>query len=298
MTTTADLAGPRADVTTRLECAGSWVRRHLPLSIGLTILVGFVFCAVFAPWIVPMEPNAQDTDRTFVDPFTSGSLLGTDNLGRDVASRLIAASTVALQAASIAVLVAMMVGIPLGLLAAFVGRWADTLVVRVTDALQSLPPLTLAIALLGAVGPGLTNAMVVIGMVFAPSFLRIVRATVLEILSETYVEASRSIGTPVMRLLLTRIVPNAAAPVLVQVSIVAGLALIAEASLSLLGLGVAPPDPSWGLMIAQGYNFVYQQHWLVVLPGLTLALLVLALNLVGDGLRDALGRGADDGTSR
>lgn len=269
--------------------------RNIPALLGLAFLVLLVLAAVLEPWILPHAPNKENLDNTFVAPFTQGAhLLGTDNLGRDVLSRIIAADRVAIRAAATALVVAMVIGIPLGFLAAMGGRWLDMVVMRVTDAVQSLPPLMLAIALLGAIGPGLTNAMIVIGVVFSPAFLRIVRATVLEILSETYVEASRSIGTPVLRLVVTRIAPNALPPVLVQASIVSGMALIAEASLSLLGLGVTPPQASWGLMISQGYNFIYQQASLVIVPGVVLALAVLALNLVGDGLRDSIGRVSGD----
>ncbi|MFS3128832.1 ABC transporter permease [Nocardioides sp. Bht2] len=273
--------------------------RNVPALIGLAILVVLVATAIFEPWLLPQDPNAQDLNNTFAPPFADAAhLLGTDNLGRDVLSRIIAADRVALSAAVTAVSVSMVVGIPLGFLAAYFGGWVDVIIVRCTDALQSLPPLMLAIALLGAVGPGLTNAMVVIGLVFSPAFLRIVRAAVMEILGETYVEASRSIGTPTLRLIRTRLLPNALPPVLVQASIVTGMALIAEASLSLLGLGVAPPQASWGLMISQGYNFIYQQPALVIVPGTVLAIAVLALNLVGDGLRDSIGRVTGEGADR
>ncbi len=273
--------------------------RNIPAIIGLVILLVLVLTAIFEPWLLPQDPNAQDLGNTFAPPFSDWAhLLGTDNLGRDVLSRIIAADRVALSAAVTAVSVSMLVGIPLGFIAAYFGGWVDVVIVRCTDALQSLPPLMLAIALLGAVGPGLTNAMIVIGLVFSPAFLRIVRAAVMEILGETYIEASRSIGTPTGRLIRTRLLPNAMPPVLVQASIVTGMALIAEASLSLLGLGVAPPQASWGLMISQGYNFIYQQPALVIVPGVVLAIAVLALNLVGDGLRDSIGRVTGEGADR
>lgn len=297
----AGAVAPRASLL-RAVAQNRSVRRFLrnvPALVGLVFLAVLVLAAVLEPWILPHPPNQQDLDNTFVAPFTQGAhLLGTDNLGRDVLSRIIAADRVALRAAATAVTVSMLIGIPLGFVAAMGGKWVDLVVMRLTDALQSLPPLMLAIALLGAIGPGLTNAMVVIGVVFSPAFLRIVRAAVMEILSETYIEASRSIGTPTLRLVLTRIAPNALPPVLVQASIVTGMALIAEASLSLLGLGVAPPQASWGLMISQGYNFLYQQSSLVIVPGVVLALAVLALNLVGDGLRDSIGRVSGDGNDR
>ncbi|KAA9153450.1 ABC transporter permease [Amycolatopsis acidicola] len=285
-------ATPRAARPARRDGTLRRFRRDVPAMTGAVLLGLFVLAAVCKPWIMPRDPDAQDLGHAFAAPFSPGHLLGTDNLGRDVASRLIAADQVALRAALTAVVVAMAVGIPLGFVAAYFGRWADMVILRITDALQSLPPLMLAIALLGAIGPGLTNAMVVIGLVFAPAFLRLVRASTAEVLRESYVDASRAIGTSAVRLVATRVLPNAFPPVLVQISIVTGLALIAEASLSLLGLGVTPPAASWGLMISQGYNFLYQQPWLVVLPGLTLAVAVLALNLVGDGVRDALGRGS------
>ena len=288
---TSSSASAVARVRSRFRSRGARRFFHNRTAVaGLVVLIGFVVVAILEPALMPYNPNEQDLSNTFAPPFSPDHLLGTDNLGRDVLSRLIAADRVAIFAATQALVVALVLGVPLGFISAMVGGWVDTVIQRITDALQSLPPLMLAIALLGAIGPGLTNAMIVIGIVFSPAFIRLVRASVLEVLGETYIEASRSIGTPVVRMVRTRILPNALPPVLVQMSIVMGLALIAEASLSLLGLGVAPPQASWGLMIAQGYNFIYQQPWLVIIPGITLALAVLSLNLVGDGLRDSLGR--------
>ncbi|MCW0216503.1 MAG: ABC transporter permease [Pseudonocardia sp.] len=258
---------------------------------ALGYLVLLVLVAVFAPWIAPHDPDAQNLGDAFADPFSAGHLLGADNLGRDVLSRLIVADRVALSATALALGVALLVGVPPGLVAGYFGGWVDRVVMRISDAVQSLPPLIIAIALIGALGPGLRNSMLALGFIFAPNFIRIVRAAVLEVREETFVEASRSIGTPTLRIMVFRIIPNTLPPILVQISLVAGFSLIAEAGLSLLGLGVQPPSASWGSMLGDGYNFLFQQPWLVVFPGVAIALAVLALNIVGDGLRDAIGRG-------
>ena len=264
--------------------------RNKVAMVALAFIALLLVIAVIAPWITPYSPDAQDPAAAFLGPFSDGHVLGTDQLGRDVLSRLIAADRIALVAAAQALGLAMLLGIPPGLLAGYVGRYADTVVMRVTDAVQSLPPLIIALGIVGALGPGLGHAMIALGFIFAPNFVRITRAAVLELREETFVEASRSVGTPAWRIVLTRIAPNALPPVLVQVSLVAGFALTAEASLSLLGFGVQPPQASWGSMLGQGYNFIYQQPWLVVFPGCAIALAVLAFNVFGDGLRDAIGR--------
>lgn len=269
---------------------GRFLRNAMAVS-ALAYLVFLVVVAALAPWITPRDPDQQNLADAFADPFSPGFLLGADNLGRDVLSRLIVADQVALTASGIALGVALLVGIPPGLVAGYFGGWVDRAIMRVSDAVQSLPPLIIAIALVGALGPGLRNSMLALGFIFAPNFIRIVRAAVLEVREETFIEASRSIGTSTARIMIFRVVPNILPPVLVQISLVAGFSLIAEAGLSLLGLGVQPPNASWGSMLGDGYNFLFQQPWLVVFPGLAIAFAVLALNIVGDGLRDAIGRG-------
>lgn len=283
----------RAGFLTRIReqpFTGRFLRNAMAM-VALVYLVLLVLIALVAPWITPLDPDQQNLADAFADPFTAGHLLGADNLGRDVLSRLIVADRVALTATGIALGVALLVGIPPGLLAGYFGGWVDRVIMRISDAVQSLPPLIIAIALIGALGPGLRNSMLALGFIFAPNFIRIVRAAVLEVREETFIEASRSIGTPTPWIMVFRIVPNALPSVLVQISLVAGFSLIAEAGLSLLGLGVQPPNASWGSMLGDGYNFLFQQPWLVVFPGLAIALAVLALNIVGDGLRDAIGRG-------
>jgi ABC-type dipeptide/oligopeptide/nickel transport system permease subunit len=258
--------------------------------VAFAFIVFLAIIAIIGPWIAPYPPNEQDLANTLADPFTGGHFLGTDELGRDTFSRLIVATRVAMQASVEAVAIAMLLGVIPGLIAGYVGGFVDLVIMRITDAVQSFPPLILAIAVVGILGPGLNNAMLAVGIIFFPNFLRIVRGSVLEVREETFIEASRSIGTPMARIVRTRILPNVLPPLLVQISLAAGFALLAEASLSFLGLGVELPDSSWGQMLGRGYNNFSRQPWLIVWPGVTIALTVLAYNVMGDGLRDSLGR--------
>jgi peptide/nickel transport system permease protein len=268
--------------------------RRFRANRGAMIAFGFIvfllIIAVIGPWITTHEPNQQDLANTLADPLTGGHILGTDELGRDTLSRLIVGTRVAVLAASQAVVIAMLLGVPPGLAAGYFGGSIDLVIMRITDAVQSFPPLILAIAVVGILGPGLTNAMLAVGIIFFPNFLRIVRGAVLEVREETFIEASRSIGTPMSRIVRTRILPNVMPPLLVQISLAAGFALLAEASLSFLGLGVQLPQASWGQMLGRGYNNFSRQPWLIVWPGVTIALTVLAFNVMGDGLRDSIGR--------
>lgn len=261
---------------------------------GAVVAFGFllfvVFVAIFAPWLAPHDPEATDGSNTFAPPLSDGHLLGTDNLGRDQLSRLIDACSVAVGASVITVVVAVVIGVPPGLVAGYLRGRVDWGMSRVADALQSMPPLMLAIAIVASLGFGLRNAMIALGIVFSSGFFRLTRAAVMEVREETYIEASRSIGTPTLTIIRKRVVPNVMPPLLVQSALVAGFALIAEAGLSLLGLGVQPPQASWGSMLSQGYNFLLLDPWQVVWPGVAISLTVLACNVVGDGLRDAIGK--------
>ncbi|MGD9701569.1 MAG: ABC transporter permease [Acidimicrobiia bacterium] len=301
MSIQASLPNAADGISAAVEQPGRWktfthrrfVRRfarNRGAMVGLTFLGVIVLLAIVGPWVQPLEPDSQDLKNTFAAPFTSGHPLGTDNLGRDTLSRLIAACRIAVVASLQSVGVAMLLGVPPAMLAGFLKGRVDWITSRFADALQSLPPLILAISIVAALGPGLRNAMLALGIIFAPNFFRLTRGSVLEVREETYIEASRSIGTPMLRILRTRVLPNILPPLLVQISLVAGFALVAEASLSLLGLGVQPPQASWGSMLGQGYNFIGIQPWLVVFPGLAISLTVLACNVVGDGLRDSIGR--------
>jgi peptide/nickel transport system permease protein len=264
--------------------------RRQRLALGaLVYLVLVVLATALAPLLATHDPLAQNLASVLQQP-GGGHVLGTDDLGRDVFSRALYAGRVSLLAAAQAVGVAVVLGVIPGLVAGYAGRRVDAVIMRLTDALMSFPPLILAIAFVGVLGPSLTNAMFVIGVIFAPRFVRLVRGTVLSIREETFVEASRSIGTPTPRVILRHVLPNALSPLIVQISLTAAMAMLAEASLSFLGLGVQPPDACWGSMIERGFRYTATAPWLTVFPGLLIALTVLAFNILGDGLRDSLGR--------
>jgi peptide/nickel transport system permease protein len=272
---------------------------HQPAAVmALAYLLVLALVAVLAPIITPEDPNAQDLDRPFADPLTAGHPLGTDELGRDTLSRLAHATPNAFFAVVVSVSIALAVGVSLGLLAGYAGGRVDFVVMRITDAAQSFPPVIFAIAVVATLGPGLGNTMVALGFLFAPGFLRLTRAVVLDIREEPYIEASRSIGTPARTIVRTRVLPNALPPLVVSTALTAGFVLLAEAGLSFLGLGVQPPDPSWGAMISRGYANFTRQPWLIVFPGVTIGLTVLAFNTLGDGLQKALGHRSSGAVDR
>jgi ABC-type dipeptide/oligopeptide/nickel transport system permease subunit len=256
---------------------------------ALAFVILLVLVAVFAPWVAPYDPLSQDLRNTLQGP-SADHWLGTDELGRDVLSRIIYGSRVSLLAAVQAVVLALVLGVPPGLAAGFFGGKVDTIISRLTDTLMSFPPLLLAIAIVGVFGPNLRNAMIAVGVIFAPRFIRLTRASVLAVREETFIEASRSIGTPTFRVLRTRILPNVLSPLVVQTSLSLGFAMLAEAGLSFLGLGVQPPEASWGAMVGRAYRFLNQSPTLVIFPGLAIVFAVLAFNVLGDGLRDSVGR--------
>ena len=262
--------------------------QHIGL-VSLGFLAFVVVIAILAPLLAPHDPNSQDLRAVLQAP--SGShWLGTDDVGRDVLSRLLYASRVSLLAALLAVSVALVLGLVPGLVAGYARGWIDSVVMRVADALMAFPPLILAVALVGVLGPGLTNAMIAVGIVFAPRFLRVLRGAALSVREETYIEAARGLGCSPTKVLFRHVLPNVLSPLIVQISFAAGTAMLAEASLSFLGLGVQPPDASWGAMLGRAYRFYDQTPWVVVFPGVAIALTVLAFNLLGDALRDSLGR--------
>ena len=263
--------------------------RNRSAVVALAFLVLVTILVVLAPVLAPDDPLQQDLRSTLQSP-NGDHWLGTDDLGRDVLSRLLYAGRISLLAALEAVGVGVLLGVPFGLVAGYAGGWADTIVMRVTDAVLSFPPLILAIAIVGIRGPGLTNAMIAVGIVFAPRFARLVRGTVRAVTEETFIEASRSIGTPGVRIVIWHVVPNVLSPLIVQVSLAASFAMLAEAGLSFLGLGVQAPDASWGSMLGRAVGYINLAPWLVIFPGACIALTVLALNVFGDGVRDAIGK--------
>jgi peptide/nickel transport system permease protein len=258
-----------------------------PAVVGLVIVVVFVALALFAPWIAPHDPVATSWGAIRKAP-TLAYWFGTDEIGRDVLSRVIWGTRASLLAGVVSVSISLLLGVPIGLLAGFVGGVVDGFISRVTDAFLACPFLILAIALAAFLGPSLSNAMIAIGISATPIFVRLTRAQVINVKVEDYVEAARALGNPPWRIALRHVLPNVTAPLIVQATLAIAAAVIAEASLSFLGLGQQPPDPSWGSMLNTAKNYVDQAPWMAVWPGLAIFALVLAFNLVGDGLRDAL----------
>ncbi|WP_411878726.1 ABC transporter permease [Polaromonas sp. YR568] len=255
--------------------------------LGLAIVVMFVVLALFAPWIAPYDPIATSWSAVRKAP-SMQYLFGTDEIGRDVLSRVVWGARASLLAGLVSVSISMALGVPIGLLAAYVGGWTDSLISRFTDAMLAVPFLILAIALAAFLGPSLSNAMIAIGVSATPIFIRLTRAQVLAMKVEDFVEAARAVGNPHWRIALRHILPNVLPPLIVQASLAIASAIIAEASLSFLGLGQQPPAPSWGSMLNTAKNYVDNAPWMAVWPGLSIFLLVLSFNLLGDGLRDAL----------
>ena len=254
---------------------------------GLVVIAVFIVLALFAPWIVPYDPIA--TSWTSVrKPPSALNWFGTDDLGRDILTRVIYGARASLTAGAISVGIALGIGVPLGLLSGYRGGFIDGLISRITDAMLACPFLILAIALAAFLGPNLTNAMIAIGISATPIFIRLTRAQVISAKAEDYVEAARALGNPHLRIALRHIFPNIVAPLIVQATLAIAAAVIAEASLSFLGLGQQPPAPSWGSMLNTAKNFVENAPWMAVWPGVSIFLLVLSFNLLGDGLRDAL----------
>jgi peptide/nickel transport system permease protein len=263
------------------------LRRRKAAVIGLAVIAIFVILAVFAPLIAPYDPAAQSWTAVRKAP-SWAHWFGTDDVGRDVLARVIYGARASLLAGVISVAIALSVGVPLGLLAGYVGGWTDAILSRITDAMLAVPALILAIALAAFLGPSLTNAMIAIGVVTTPIFIRLTRGQVMTVKVEDYVEAARAIGNPRWRIAVFHILPNILPALLVQTTLSIAAAIIAEAALSFLGLGQQPPAPSWGSMLNSAQRFLTNAPWMAVWPGLAIFLTVLSFNLVGDGLRDAL----------
>jgi peptide/nickel transport system permease protein len=255
--------------------------------LGLAVVVFFVLLALFAPWIAPHDPIATSWGAVRAAPGAT-YWFGADELGRDVLSRIVWGARASLLAGVVSVSISLALGLPIGMAAGYLGGWIDALISRVTDAMLACPFLILAIALAAFLGPSLTNAMIAIGISATPIFIRLTRAQVLSAKSEDYVEAARALGNPHLRIALRHILPNIVAPLIVQATLAIAAAVIAEASLSFLGLGQQPPAPSWGSMLNTARNYVDQAPWMAIWPGVSIFLLVLSFNLLGDGLRDAL----------
>jgi peptide/nickel transport system permease protein len=282
------IAAPPAP-RSRLQRRGVWyiMLRDVRAVLSIGYLAMLVIVSIFAAKIAPYSPIDQNVAELLMPPSTA-HWLGTDDLGRDVLSRLIWGAPNSLYASTFAVSVAIALGVPIGLIIGFVGGWLDEVVSRFIDALLSFPPIVLAIAVTGVLGIGLTNAMLSVGIVFAPTLARLVRAQTLIVKQAVYVDAARAFGATIPQIIIRHILPNAIQPVIVQVTLMLAIALLAEASLSFLALGVQPPQASWGGMLARAYNYIEIAPAQMYAPGFAILLTALAFNGLGESMRIAL----------
>ena len=256
--------------------------------IGFVIIVGFILMAFLAPWLTPFEPNSQDISIRKAPPFVSSHILGTDDLGRDLLTRIIYGSRISLVIGTISVGISLTFGVLIGLISGFYGGWVDRIVMRLIDIMLAIPYVLLTIVIVALLGPSLVNAMIAIGVSQIPQYARVIRASVLAEKENDYITAERSLGASNSELMFKSILPNSIAPIFVQATLGVGDAILSSAALSFLGLGAQPPTSEWGLMIASSREFVTSAWWIVTFPGVAILLTVLGFNLLADGLRDVL----------
>ena len=256
-------------------------------AVAGVILAVLIVLAIFAPLIAPYGFNEQDTSASLLQP-SGEHLLGTDRLGRDILSRIIYGARISLRVGFIAVGIAGAIGLPLGLIAGYFGRWPDEILMRLTDAMIAFPNLILLLGVVAVLGPGVTNVMIAIGISSFPVYARLIRAQTLSLKQRDFVLAARALGASNRRILSQHILPNAFQPIIVQASLALGAAVLAEASLSFLGIGILPPTPTWGVIIADGFPVIRKNPWISISPGFFIVAFVLSVNLLGDRLRDVL----------
>lgn len=262
--------------------------RNRLAAIGLLFILLWTFAAILAPWIAPYKPDVPDMAAKLQAP-GSAHLMGTDNFGRDIFSRVLYGARISIWTGLIAVGISFIIGVPLGGIAAYYGGKTETIIMRILDVLLSFPSLVLSMAIAASIGAGLSSAMIAVGIVGIPEFGRLMYGQTVSLREKEYVEASRSIGVKDRVILTRHILPNALAPLLVQATLGMGFAILTASSLSFLGLGVKPPTAEWGAMIAEGREYIISgQWWLVTFPGLGIATAILGFNLLGDGFRDVL----------
>ncbi len=262
------------------------LRHRLVVAGGLIVaLLGLV--AILGHFLAPFDPTGMDFSARFAPP-SPQHLFGTDDFGRDVFSRVLYGAAVSFKVAFIAVGISGTVGVLLGLLAGYLGRWVDELIMRVMDVLFAFPAVLLAITVMAILGRGVGNAMIAIAIVYIPIFARVTRGAVISVRGREFVTAAVAMGQGGGRIMLRQILPNALGPIIVQTSLSLAFAILAEAALSFFGLGTQPPDPSWGRMLSEGRSFLHQAPWMGIFPGLAIMVSVLGFNLLGDGLRDVL----------
>ncbi|WP_109483842.1 ABC transporter permease subunit [Paraburkholderia sp. C35] len=283
---------PRGRVLAAREFWSNFSRNRGAVGAGIIVLI-LIFVAIFAPLIAPHSPIEQYRDFVKVPPawLDGGSwkfVLGTDEAGRDILSRLMYGARLSFWIGFVSVILALIPGIVLGLIAAFFEKWADTPIMRIMDVLLALPSLLLAVAVVAIIGPGLVNTMLAIAIVALPGYVRLTRASALGELHKEYVMASRVAGASTFRLMFSQVLPNCTAPLIVQATLGFSSAILDAAALGFLGLGVQPPSAEWGAMLASARDYIDSAWWIVTMPGLAILISVLTINLLGDGLRDAL----------
>ena len=278
-------APPKAD-SLWVDAWRRLIRQPLSIFAGIVVII-LIFTAIFGPALAPYDPNAIDMSNRFAPPSLEHPF-GTDDFGRDILSRVMVGARVSLMVGIIAVSISAIVGSFLGILAGYTGRIIDEVIMRAMDILFAFPAILLAIAIMAALGRGIGNAMIAIGIVYIPIFARIARGSVLSVREEEFVDAARAVGSTDSRIMFKHIFPNTTSPLIVETTLSLSFAILAEAALSFFGLGTQPPDPSWGRMLAEGRAYFQQSVWLAIWPGLAIMFTVLGFNLLGDGLRDAL----------
>ena len=261
--------------------------RNKAAMLGLFILLVMILCAIFAPFVAPYNYAKQDLINSYIPPCLAHPF-GTDNLGRDILSRVIYGTRISLLVDICSVCLATVIGVFLGSIAGFYGGVFDNLLMRLMDIVLAVPSLLLAISIASTLGNGIQNLILAIGLGASPGYARIVRASILSLKDQEYVEAARSEGASDAHIILSHILPNCLAPIIVQMTLGVASAILSTASLSFIGLGIAPPTPEWGSMLSTGRQFMFEAWWIVTFPGVAIMLSIFALNLFGDGLRDAL----------
>lgn len=254
---------------------------------GASIVIFLILVAIFAPAISPYDPIKQNF-RIQLQPPSMDHLFGTDEFGRDILSRVLHGARWALFVGLLADSIALVFGVTLGLLAGFYGGWIDIVIRWLTDVMLAFPYLLLAMIVVAVLGPGITNAMIAVGVVYMPQYTRLVRGTVLSIREQEYIEAARCIGMSPIRIIFRHVLPNCVAPIIVMATLAIGWAIVETAGLSFLGLGAQPPMPEWGAMLASGRNYMLTAWWIATFPGLAILVVVVGFNVMGDGLRDVL----------
>lgn len=263
------------------------LRRNRLAMVGLIIIFVLVFCAIFADFLAPYDYAAQELSNALQGP-SAAHPFGTDEFGRDILSRIIYGSRISLQIGFIAVGISLIFGGAIGAIAGYYGGRLDNILMRLMDIIMSIPQILLAIAIVAALGNGITNLMIATGISYIPTYARIVRASILSIRDQQYIEAAKAVGTSDLDIIVRHILPNCMAPIIVQATLGVAFAILTAAGLSFIGLGIEAPTPEWGSMLSSGRTYIRDYWHMTMFPGLAIALTIFALNVLGDGLRDAL----------